>query len=137
MIKELNEKILDQVNNLLSENNYNKIDTYNEFTKRYCFLDNDKVVGYIEYSIYYERVELNYIVVDKECRHKQIATRLMEKMINESKENNCINITLEVKTTNNAAIKLYEKFNFKEVALRKNYYKDGDAFLFELKLEGD
>ena len=46
-----------------------------------------------------------------------------------------INITLEVNCNNKNAIKLYKKFNFKEVAIRKCYYNNKeDGILMELKL---
>ena len=43
------------------------------------------------------------------------------------------NITLEVKIDNTPAIKLYKKFDFEEVALRKGYYNGVDGILMERK----
>ena len=50
------------------------------------------------------------------------------KSINDS---NCINITLEVRISNEVARNLYKKFGFREVALRKYYYGDEDGILME------
>ena len=45
------------------------------------------------------------------------------------------NITLEVNVTNTPAIKLYEKFLFKTVSLRKKFYNNSqDAALMRLNL---
>ena len=44
-------------------------------------------------------------------------------------EENINNITLEVRTTNEGAINLYKKYNFKVVSTRKNYYGNEDAYL--------
>ena len=42
-----------------------------------------------------------------------------------------INITLEVRVSNEIARNLYKKFGFREVALRKYYYGDEDGILME------
>lgn len=44
------------------------------------------------------------------------------------------NITLEVNVLNDAAIKLYKKFNFTVVSIRRGYYKGIDGYLMELIL---
>ena len=46
----------------------------------------------------------------------------------------CENITLEVRIDNHIAISLYEKFQFKKIAIRKNYYRTKDAWLMERKI---
>ena len=47
------------------------------------------------------------------------------------------NINLEVRISNQKAIKLYEKCGFKIVAIRKNYYQDNheDAYLMIKEME--
>lgn len=136
MIEILSDKYLDDCKRILKENNF-ELASENIFIKRYCYVENEKALGYIQYSIYYDRAELDYIVVDKDYRNKKVASKLIEYMIDDCKKNDCKNITLEVRYTNNCAIKLYEKFNFKKVAVRKNYYENEDAYLYELKLEGE
>ena len=46
-------------------------------------------------------------------------------------------ITLEVRIDNFSAIHLYQKFGFKSVSIRKNYYNGIDGILMERKFEGD
>ena len=65
-------------------------------------------------------------IVKKEYRNNGYSSLLFYKIIN---KNNYKNITLEVSKNNNVAINLYIKLGFKIVAIRKNYYKDSDAFL--------
>ena len=73
----------------------------------------------------YDRIELEYIWTSFIHRKKGIASKLMDKMI-EEKVNN---FTLEVCTSNESAINLYKKYNFKVVSVRKNYYGSEDAYL--------
>ena len=58
----------------------------------------------------------------------------MNHMLNLCKEKQCENITLEVRIDNDIAISLYEKFQFKKIAIRKNYYQTKDAWLMERKM---
>ena len=51
-----------------------------------------------------------------------IASKLLEKLIETAKSKKATLLTLEVNETNTNAIKLYEKYNFKKIGLRKNYY---------------
>ena len=46
-------------------------------------------------------------------------------------------ITLEVRTQNDKAIALYEKFEFKEALIKKGYYDNGDDAKFMIKEVGE
>ena len=61
----------------------------------------------------------------------------MKKMIEESLAHQCLNMSLEVRVSNDKAISLYRKYGFETVALRKNYYEDNheDAYLMIKQLE--
>jgi len=56
-------------------------------------------------------------------------------MIDIAKESKVINITLEVRVNNNAAIHLYEKFGFQKEAIRANYYQEEDGLLMLKKIK--
>lgn len=109
----------------IEEFNVEYLKKENPFLKNYVYLENNQPIGLISYSLIYDRIELEYIWTSFEHRKKGIASKLMDKMI-EEKVNN---ITLEVRTTNEGAINLYKKYNFKVVSTRKNYYGNEDAYL--------
>ena len=115
----------DYLKNNIKEFNIEYLKKENPFLKNYVFLNNNEPIGLISYSLIYDRIELEYIWVSFEHRKKGIASKLMDKML----EENSNNITLEVRTTNESAINLYKKYNFKIVATRKNYYGNEDAYL--------
>ena len=106
----------------------------NPFLKYASFEEDKKVLGYIEYNLIYDRIEIVNILVDPSSRKKGIGTKLIKYLIEKGKENNCINITLEVKKGNIPALKLYEKNNFKRIAVRESYYNGVDGILMELEL---
>lgn len=102
----------------------------NPFSQVYVYIVDGAIVGFLDYSMIYERMEINYIFVLEEYRKKGIANQLMDKMM---KENTWENITLEVNIHNNAAIELYKKFGFAVVATRPSYYDGVDAYLMEVR----
>jgi len=103
----------------------------NPFSRRIEFYLDELVIGYLEYSLIYDRIEIDNIRVMEEYRNKGIGTKLMAYLISLAIDLRVINITLEVRVSNDIAIRLYKKFGFREVALRKYYYGDEDGILME------
>lgn len=101
----------------------------NPFGHYLCYIEKNKIIGYIYYSDIYERAEINQIEVEIIHRNCGIALKLM-KYLTETVEKS---ITLEVKIDNLPAIHLYEKFNFSKIGIRKGYYDGIDAILMERK----
>lgn len=107
--------------------NINEEDLKKENDYYIGYIFDNKLVGFAHYTIYYERAELNYIFVLPEYRNNSIATKMLNYIFNNIIE--LENITLEVRMSNKAAIKLYEKSGFKKCAIRKNYYGKEDAIM--------
>ena len=106
-----------------------KINYISEFNKYLIYSIDDKNIGFIDFSFIYDRIELNYIYVEKLYRNKNIASKLMDKLIEFAIDNKCINITLEVDESNDAAINLYKKYGFTIATIRKKYYGKNDGYL--------
>lgn len=123
MIKEISD-----INYLNSLSDY-KI-TINSFNKVIGYYLENKLVGYLDYSVIYEKIEINYIFVINEYRRKYIAYNLIKYVIDNYKFEN---ITLEVNVNNIGAINLYKKLGFKIINIRKNYYDGIDGYLMEVK----
>lgn len=103
--------------------------------KRYVeFIDEGVVKGKMEYSIIYDRMELDNIIVKEEYRGNKIGNKLMGYLISIAISERVVNITLEVRISNEIARNMYKKFGFREVALRKFYYGDEDAILMEKQI---
>lgn len=128
MIREFNYTDLEVVNNLLETFNYelNKESFNNDFLKVLVY-EEETIKSVLLYQYLYDRIEIDYIVVDKEYRNLGIATKLLNYI--EDKYSNINNITLEVRESNKEAISFYLKNGFKEVTKRKNYYKNEDGIL--------
>lgn len=111
-IKEIEDIFKQIFNQELKLNIYSKIIAYKE----------DKIIGFLIYDDIYDRYEIEYIGVLEEYRNKGIGSKLMEYLKDKP-------ISLEVDINNEFAIKLYEKYGFKRVSIRKNYYNGNDAYL--------
>jgi len=86
------------------------------FAKRIEYIENNKVIASLNYSLIYDRMEIDNIEVEEEYRNKGIGTKLMSYLVSIAIENRVVNITLEVRMSNKTAIHLYKKFGFREVA---------------------
>ncbi len=135
MIKELDKSDLIKINELENSFNYVLKDIKsdlenNSFSHYLLYLIDNKIVGYINYYLIYERIEIaNFNVLD-DYQDKHIGTSLINELISKY-EGVVANITLEVKSDNIKAIHIYEKMGFKKVAKRENYYNGIDGILME------
>ena len=103
----------------------------NPFARRIEYVVEDKVIGFLEYSLIYDRIEIDNFSVLEEYRNQGIGTKLMSYLVSLAISLRVVNITLEDRVSNDIAINLYKKFGFREVALRKYYYGDEDGILME------
>ena len=104
-----------------------------------------KIVGYImcktEYGFsnfkklgFVKKGHVVSIAVLHEYRGKGIGKVLVEEAINGVKSKKCDELYLEVRCSNNEAVKLYEKLGFVIKQRLKTYYRDGeDAYLMALE----
>lgn len=67
--------------------------------------------------------EITNVVVAAEYRKNGIATKMLEYMLKKAKEKGIGDCTLEVRVSNQPAIRLYERFGFKGEGVRPNFYE--------------
>ena len=99
----------------------------NDLARYYAAFDLDgNLVGYAGCWQILEEVHITNIAVSPDFRRKKIGERLLRKIIDDCYANKAKYITLEVRVSNNAAIKLYEKYGFKSLGTRKGYYQNNN-----------
>lgn len=102
---------------------------------RYYLLEREEVYGYVSLWVDEDKAQINSIVIIKEYRHLGYGKYLLNFVIKKLTEETVKDLTLEVRPSNEAALNLYLKQGFKQVAVRKNYYNNGeDAFLMYKRL---
>ena len=93
-------------------------------TKFYVFEKGGKVLGYVGVSVILDEGYITNVAVLPEYRGLGIGNALMKKLDDLAKLENLSFISLEVRTSNQKAISLYEKFGYKTEGVRKNFYDD-------------
>lgn len=108
-----------------------ELDNVNPYSRRIEFFLDNNVVGYLEYSLIYDRIEIDNFFVEEKMRKQGIGKKLMSYLVAIAIDARVVNITLEVRLSNEIARELYKNFGFREVARRRFYYGDEDGILME------
>ena len=99
-------------------------DSFNNKSNYFYIAEADgKTVGYIGLSISLNEAYILNIAVLPAYRRQGTARALLTHVIN-IYEDELSFLTLEVRPSNTAALKLYEGFGFKQVGERKDYYRN-------------
>ena len=97
---------------------------------------NQEIVGFAGIWKSVDDVHITDIVVKKNYRQKGIGSTLLQELISLTKKMNYKELTLEVNAKNDPAKKLYLKYGFKELGIRKNYYHNTeDAIIMTLYID--
>jgi ribosomal-protein-alanine N-acetyltransferase len=109
---------------------------YDPYSVTKVALLDSEVVGYICAGYLLDEGHILNLAVHPDLRRINIATTLVEKVINELRMKGCRFLFLEVRISNRSAIQFYEKFGFRPVGYRRNYYAlpAEDAVLMKLDL---
>ena len=82
------------------------------------------VVGYVGSQTVLPETDMMNVAVTPERRREGIAEVLVDSLVVELKRLGSECLTLEVRASNAPAVALYKKLGFREVGLRKNYYRN-------------
>jgi ribosomal-protein-alanine N-acetyltransferase len=83
-----------------------------------------RVIGYLIVSLYVDDWHIMNLAVDPAWRRRGVAGLLLEFFFARSEGDRERGYTLEVRRSNDAAIRLYEKFGFVARGIRRGYYVD-------------
>jgi ribosomal-protein-alanine N-acetyltransferase len=82
------------------------------------------IVGYGGVMSYGEEAHITTIAVDPAHHRLKIGTRLMFELVQEAIRLGANAVSLEVRVSNVGAQRLYNRFGFRPVGIRKNYYQE-------------
>lgn len=86
-------------------------------------LDGEQVVGYVGSQSVLDSADMMNIAVHPDFRRQGIAQRLIRSLAEELINRNVRTLLLEVRASNTAAIRLYERLQFCQIGCRPGYYK--------------
>jgi len=104
-------------------------DMENKFLKIYL---NKKEIGCLEYTLAADEAQIIDIIIKEKYRQQGYGSKILQEFIRNLNKNYSY-IILEVRSSNQPAIKLYQKFGFEQIDLRKKYYKDPDEDALVMK----
>ena len=83
-----------------------------------------ELLGYLVISRYVDAWHVMNVAVEPEHRRQGIAIALFERLFELTANDGRRGYTLEVRISNEAAIKLYERLGFRSRGVRRGYYTD-------------
>ena len=86
--------------------------------------EGSELVGYIVNSRYVDAWHVMNVAVDPDRQRRGIATKLLERLFELTHADERRGYTLEVRVSNEGAIRLYERLGFESRGIRRGYYTD-------------
>jgi ribosomal-protein-alanine N-acetyltransferase len=86
--------------------------------------EGDQLGGYLIVSRYVDAWHIMNIAVSPDFRRRGIATALLERLFELTDDRTRRGYTLEVRVSNDGAIRLYERLGFTARGIRRGYYTD-------------
>lgn len=99
----------------------NQISTYN-----CAYTQDNKMAGYMGLWKIIDEAHVTNLAVHPDFRRKGVAKALLLNALDECYREKIKYLTLEVRVSNDGAIKLYESFGFKSLGVRKKYYQNNN-----------
>ena len=97
----------------------------------WVFEQDNQIVGYLAIQKTLFDIHILGIGVLESYRNNSIAKKLTQELISYFEVSDFNKILLEVRQSNDVAMSLYKSFGFKQYGVRKNYYVNEDAKLFQ------
>ena len=112
------------------EHHWSKSSFYDELSNNlanyFCIYKDNNMAGYAGFWHIIDEAHITSFAVKKSERRQKLGEYMMKHIIDECYKKEIKYITLEVRVSNEPAINLYEKYGFKSLGTRKNYYQDNN-----------
>ena len=100
----------------------------NPYAQLWVLVEDDKVVGYYDLWVTFEQAEIANIAVLPDYQHKGYGQQLMKHLERKAMEAGCETIGLEVRVSNENAIRLYESQGFTVINVKQGYYRHNGKY---------
>ena len=86
--------------------------------------EGDELLGYVINSRYVDAWHVMNVAVDPDRQRRGVASALLERLFELTNDDERRGYTLEVRVSNEGAIRLYERLGFEPRGIRRGYYTD-------------
>ncbi|MFI9820028.1 ribosomal protein S18-alanine N-acetyltransferase [Streptomyces sp. NPDC052013] len=106
-----------------------------EATRRYVIAqEGDRIVGYAGLAASGEQADIQTIAVTRDHWGTGLGSRLLTDLLRAATAFECSEVMLECRIDNVRAQKLYERFGFETIGVRRGYYQPGNVDALVLRL---
>ncbi|MFC5906897.1 ribosomal protein S18-alanine N-acetyltransferase [Streptacidiphilus monticola] len=94
-----------------------------------------RIVGYAGLMAVAREGDVQTIAVAREHWGTGLGARLLTRLVTQAAQADCTDLLLEVRVDNERAQRLYERFGFEPVGIRRNYYQPSGTDALVMRLE--
>jgi ribosomal-protein-alanine N-acetyltransferase len=98
--------------------------THSDVARFYVARDGAAVVAYCAGWVIFDELHINNLAVVPSWRRRGVASALLAFVLRDAAAEGATRATLEVRRSNEAARRLYERFGFGYAGVRKDYYRE-------------
>lgn len=103
--------------------------TENPIAYYFVYEQTNEVIGYIGFRAYDGQAEMMNFLIASNYQDQGFGTELLTQAIEQLKQMNVKQISLEVRKSNKKAQHLYENHGFEIAYVRKQYYENEDGYV--------
>ncbi len=107
-----------------SENVFNNELTLNNYSSYYVLYEGGQLLAYGGFWNVLDEAHITNIAVNPIFRRRGYGGRMLQYLEEQARQRGARYLTLEVRVSNEVAIKMYEKHGFYSVGVRPGYYTD-------------
>lgn len=109
----------------------------NEYARYFCLVMDEQVIGYMGLWFILEEGHITNVAIAPEFRGKRLGEFMMRSVMEKMRSEGMERMTLEVRTSNFPAQRLYERLGFVTAGRRKEYYTNNreDALIMWVELD--
>ena len=98
-------------------------DVTNPMAKYFILTEDGVAMAYLGVRMVLDELHIMNVAVAPERRRHGYGKRLIEELLIYAQQGEYVLITLEARSSNTAALRLYESFGFERCGIRSNYYE--------------
>lgn len=98
----------------------------NEFAHYFVIESDGEIIGYVGTWVVFEEAQITNIAIKPDYRGRKLGERLFVFTIQQVIRHGATRLSLEVRTSNIIAQRMYRKFGLVPGGIRKNYYTDNN-----------
>lgn len=100
-----------------------------------CLVIDEKVIGYTGFNYVMTESDILSVAINPSFQGNGYGKILMRNTLDYQKSLGIDRVFLEVRVSNERAIRLYKGMGFEELTIRKKYYEDGeDAYVMSISI---